>query len=253
MPLCLGLQAKAQESLFVCYGRVAPEHIQGFDMVILEPGHYKEEEIALFKKNNEKVIGYVSCTEVNLEAPYYEEVSDFVLGANDNWDSHYLDVSMEECRSVLLQYFHSVLAKGFDGLFLDTLDNASQWGPLFRIQSGLFDLIRATTQLKNDIILLQNGGLWNMEFFGPLTRGVLVESVVTAFDFQKGTYELASKEQAIKQIKRLKAVKKKFKKEIYIVEYTQSARVKTMVERIIPKDFNVFVANIDLNQNPKFE
>lgn len=243
----------AQESLFVCYGRVTPEQIQGFDMVVLEPGHYNEEEITLLKKNNEKVIGYVSCTEVNLEAPYYKDISAYVLGINANWDSRYLDVSIEECRSVLLQYFHSVLAKGFDGLFLDTLDNASQWGPLFRVQSGLFDLIRATSQLKNDIILVQNGGLWDMEFFGPLTHGVLVESVVTGFDFQKGAYELAPKEQAVKQLKRLKAVKKKFNKEIYIVEYTKSARVKSMVKRILPKEFNVCVANIDLNPNPKFE
>ena len=72
--------------------------------------------------------GYVSIGEIERTRPHFAEAAaaGLLLDANPNWpDSRFVDLRRPEWEALLLdRILPAVLEQGFDGVFLDTLDNA---------------------------------------------------------------------------------------------------------------------------------
>src|SRR5436190_21715217 len=90
-----------QKSILVCYGRLEPETISGYDYVILESQHYNIYEIKKIKSQNEKVFGYVSLGEINENSEYFNLFKDDLSQKNEIWNSYYLNLKSEKTVSTL--------------------------------------------------------------------------------------------------------------------------------------------------------
>ena len=137
-----GKAQNLEKELFICYGKIAPETVKGYGLVILEAQHYSTQDIEVFKKHNHKVLAYLSLTEVHKTAVHYSAINPYTLGKNNNWDSYFIDISNNKAKKILLSLITDLSTKGFDGLFLDNLDNVSQWGQLKDKEADLLNLIK---------------------------------------------------------------------------------------------------------------
>ncbi|WP_298502975.1 endo alpha-1,4 polygalactosaminidase [uncultured Maribacter sp.] len=240
--------------LFVCYGKVNPELITGYDLVILESEHYTSSEIAIFNRNNTKVAAYISLTEVNEYASFYKEMAPYTLGKNGIWNSRFIDIKNKKAQEVLLKVINKIKQKGIEGLFLDNLDNVSQWGNLRNQKEEFIALLKRIKVENKNLFLVQNSGLFLAKELKNITNSIVVESVVSAYDFAKKEYAIRDINTQREIVKNLRQAKKIAKKPIYIIEYAETSRMKKMISREAKKiDFSVFVAQIDLQSIPKFK
>jgi endo-alpha-1,4-polygalactosaminidase (GH114 family) len=244
---------RLDKELFICYGKIAPEAAQGYNMVILEPQHYTSSEIKTFKRYNNKVLGYFSLTEVHHTADHFSKIEPFTFGKNDNWNSSYINISNKKAQDIILESITKLNGKGLDGFFLDNLDNASQWGELKDKKIDLVRLIKEIRKKHKNALLVQNAGLFVSKELKNTTNAILVESVFTLYDFQKKAYDYRDEKSKIKMIKELDYQKRALKKPIILVEYVVDRVMKEVVEADL-KDlgYSYFIANIDLQSTPKF-
>ncbi|RKR14581.1 uncharacterized protein (TIGR01370 family) [Maribacter vaceletii] len=243
-----------QEKLFVCYGKVNPELVKGYALVIIESGHYSSSEIAVFNKNNKKVVAYLSLSEVNEYASFYKEIKPYTLGKNDTWNSHFIDIKNKNAQQVLLNEINRMQKKGVQGLFLDNLDNVSKWGNLYNQKEEFISFLKNLKSKNKDIYLVQNGGLFLAKDFKNITNAILIESVISSYNFEKKEYKLRDKVTKKQIVENLRATKKQVKKPIYIIEYAETLEMKTIINKELKKmGFSSFVGQIDLQTIPKFK
>src|SRR6478672_11089796 len=90
-----------KKSILVCYGRLEPETITGYNYVILESQHYNIYEIKKIKSQNEKVFAYVSLGEINENSDYFNLFKGELDQKNETWNSYYLNLKSENTIKTL--------------------------------------------------------------------------------------------------------------------------------------------------------
>lgn len=245
----------AKSSFLVCYGRLDPASVKGYRLVILEAAHYKAHEIRLMKKNNDCVLAYISLGEVNEHARHFDKFKNNISGKNTTWNSHYLDLTKTSTTKLLLDMMAAEYEKGFDGFFLDNLDNFGSFGPQKEQKQHLFDLLSQMRNQWPEKQLVQNAGLEMITETAALVNGVIVESVATDYSFEHRMYRLRKPDSAFESYaRRLQEVAKMHQLPVYVIEYAHSQKLKQQVkERLAPFQLEYFIANIDLQTLPKFK
>ncbi len=112
----------------VYYGQdAAPDDFAPYRRAVLDADHHPP--LAPLKARGVELFGYVSIGEADQARSYHGDVAaaGLLLGANPNWPgARYVDLRKPAWRTLLLdRIIPGVLAEGFQGLFLDTLDDAA--------------------------------------------------------------------------------------------------------------------------------
>jgi uncharacterized protein (TIGR01370 family) len=242
-----------KNSVFVCYGRLQPESIKGFSYVILESKYYTFYEVQRIKSQNEKVVAYISLGEINANSAYFQEFQSDFSGKNDIWNSHYLNLKSEKTIEILMKMVDNTLAFGYDGLFLDNIDNFSSFGPQSNQKSDVVQLIK---KIKTDYfnhILIQNSGLELINETVQFIDSVVFESVASNYTFDDKSYKLRDEMECEIYLSKLIAVKKQYNLPILLIEYANTIPLRNAIEkRIKPSRFDYFIGNINLQTMPKF-
>lgn len=242
-----------KSSVLVCYGKLDPTKIKGYNYVILEERNFKKEEIAILKKNNKNVLAYISLGEVNSNAIHYKLLKNRTLGKNNTWDSYYLNLKDKTTPVVLMSLIKKVLDKGFDGLFLDNIDNFSSFGPQFAQRNELVALIQRIKKEYPNHILVQNSGLELLPDTKRFIESVLFESVATDFSFKEATYKLRESTDFNQRLKNIKEVSSKHKIPVLLIEYADNKMLHDqIVQRLSSTNFEYFIGKIDLQSVPNF-
>ena len=252
IPYCCKPSNLSEKKLFVCYGKVSPEEIAGYKVVVIEAQHYIKEEIEVFRKNNDKVLGYLSLGEVHPSAWYFNDMEPYVFSQNKDWGGYYLQFTDTHVQSILLQVISAMMSKNLDGLFLDNLDNFSAWGTLQGQKDQMVNFIHQIKKKYPQIFLMQNRGLFALQELKGATDAVLVESLITMYNFDTKSYGYRDSASRVVLEKELKA-QKKMDIPIYVLEYAESKIMKKAIEHKLNKlGYPYFIANIDLQQVPEF-
>ncbi len=248
-PFC-SFDQKAPDVL-ICYGKLKPEVILGYQTLILEPKHYFASDVRVFKKQNKEVYAYFSLGEVNVNAPHYTKLSAITTGKNEQWDSYYLDLELANTNQVLFEIIDSIFATGYDGLFLDNIDNFNQYGPQKKQKQALIQLIQKIKTKYPAKKLIQNAGLALVPETYKYISSIAIESVATAYDFKTQQYQLSSAEQWNTLSTEITAIQRKYEKPIILIEYANSSTLFTQIQvRSNTLDCSLFVGTIDLQQLP---
>lgn len=127
--LGLGAAARPAGALdwAVDYGaETDPATARRYRLLVLEPDH--DRAIASLRGPGATLLGYVSFGEVERQRPYVGalEQAGALLAPNPHWpDARMADLRHPAWRDVLIETIvPQVLAQGFDGIFIDTMDNA---------------------------------------------------------------------------------------------------------------------------------
>ena len=242
-----------KSTVLVCYGKLDPAKIKGYNYVILEEKNFKAEEVKQIKKNNKNVLAYISLGEVNSNAIHYKLLKNRTLGKNNNWDSYYLNLKDQSTSVVLMSLIKKVLDKGFDGLFLDNIDNFSSFGPQAKQRKELIALIKKIKTEYPNHVLVQNSGLELIPDTKNFIESVLFESVATDYTFQGNSYKLRETNDFNERIKRIKEINTKYKIPVLLIEYADTKQLyDQIVKRLASTDFDYFIGKIDLQSVHNF-
>jgi len=196
------LNEKAKKShapFLVYYGSSTDLAIGTFALAALD-SDLNLESLNRFRRDT-TYLGYLSLTEVHSGRPYFAELAaeGLLAGANANWpDARFIDLRHERWRwRVVNDLIPGILQKGFDGVFLDTLDSAeflqrqdpSHYGGMVE---GAAHLVRAIRAAFPDILIMINRGFAVLPRITGHFDMVLGESVRTTFNAGTTHYSFVS-------------------------------------------------------------
>lgn len=109
------------------YGdKPTPARLAPYRLAVLDPG--SNPDLPRIQAQGTVVLGYISLGEAESYRPYFAEAkaAGLFVGENPDWKgSYFIDLRKPAWRSMILdEVAPAILAQGFSGLFLDTLDDA---------------------------------------------------------------------------------------------------------------------------------
>jgi len=243
-----------KNTVLVCYGKLHAESIKGYGYVILEAKHYTAKEVKQIKEQNEKVFAYMSLGEVNANAPHYKTLKNYTLGKNEIWNSYYLNLKAEKTSTVLMDIIDKTLAKGYDGMFLDNIDNYTIFGPQKDQRKELVTLLRNIKEKYPKNLFIQNAALDLIPETSAYIDAVAIESVASHYSFKTQKYGMRDNKVFEETMARLKTVNTTYKVPVILIEYADTKTLNNkIIEKIKPSGFQYFIGNINLQHLPKFK
>jgi uncharacterized protein (TIGR01370 family) len=191
-----------------------PALARSVDLLVLEPHHARP--IAPLRGRGATLLGYISLGEVEKTRPYFAALDRAgALGpANPNWpDARMADLRHPAFRAIVLERLvPEVLALGYDGIFIDTLDNAEameRQNP--GDNKGMVDagaaLILAVRQAFPSIRIMVNRGYAMLPRIAGAIDYALGESMASRWSFADKKYERLSDDDYAWQATRLRAAR----------------------------------------------
>ncbi|MGH7005234.1 MAG: endo alpha-1,4 polygalactosaminidase [Alphaproteobacteria bacterium] len=219
--------AEDQRWVVVYSEKPAIEAFRDYRLIVLDSTHHPP--IRPLLEQRKTVIGYISLGEAENYRDYYKDVEKegILLDKNPNWpDSRYVDVrDVRWTRRVLEELIPRLLHKGFQGIFIDTLDNPPD---LERRDPSRFkgmteaaaNLVKAIRRHYPRMYIMLNRAYEVLPAVEGQIDAVLGESVFTEIDFEKKTYRLTDAKVYRQQVEWLQAARKRQPKlQIYTLDY----------------------------------
>lgn len=193
----------APESVAFFYGANPPAlELSQFEWVVLEPGHPTSDGAAAqLRARGSRALAYVSVGEVSRASPLHGQLRRaWVLGENASWGSVVMDPANEAWREALLSSFDALVARGYDGFFLDTLDShlaladaGTRGAERLRAQAAMISELR---RRHPRALVMVNRGFELLEQIAPRIDAVAVESVLHRWRADGGYEPVPEREQA---------------------------------------------------------
>ncbi len=181
------------------YGHEAPiGALYGYDWVVLQQSQTTDARLDLLKQSSTRPISYLSVGEIAKSHRYFREVPEaWKLGVNAAWKSSVLDLRNPDVRNFLLERLVApAMARGFSGLFMDTLDshllttegNAAPED----FALGQAELIKDIRQRYPGILLIINRGFHLPEVVHGMVDALAFESWRGGYDAARDRYTSVS-------------------------------------------------------------
>jgi Predicted extracellular endo alpha-1,4 polygalactosaminidase or related polysaccharide hydrolase len=160
-----------------------------FDLVLVDGESAGARAVnAIRRKSNGLVLAYLDVGTIESYRGWYNAAKPYRLDYWGDWGEWYANVNASGFRSLMLKRVApAMLAKGFDGLFLDNTDmtetHPAQKRGMRTLVAGLSRLVRA----RGKLLMAQNGADVNW----PLRRfynGINFEDVSFSYDFDRHAY-----------------------------------------------------------------
>lgn len=165
---------KNVETYKVYYGKAFDNieiSFEDYDLMIIEPSHYSKEDILYYRENTSSLyFGYLSVFEIpNWYLEYSNKISseDYLKVDNEfvynrDYKNYIGDIRSDVYRNILLDEVEkSIINKGFDGIFLDTVDWIDYFledKPLLSddLLAGYLIFLDSLKEAFPDLIVVQN-------------------------------------------------------------------------------------------------
>jgi polysaccharide biosynthesis protein PelA len=237
----------------------AIDEFRDYGLVVLDSIHHPPIRPLLEQKKT--VIGYISLGEVENYRDYFKAVEKegILYEKNPNWpDSRFVDVrDTRWTKRVIEELVPRLLHKGFQGIFIDTLDNPAELerrdpNKFKGMTEGAANLVKAIRRHYPRIYIMLNRAYEILPAVDGQIDAVLGESVFTEIDFEKKTYRLADTKVYRQQVEWLQAAKNRQPRlKIYTLDYwtpTDTAGVARIYAEQRKNGFMPYVSVKDLDR-----
>jgi polysaccharide biosynthesis protein PelA len=179
----------------VYYGTQDQPALSRYDVVVLD----SDIDAAIPRRlaRRSLALGYLSAGEVHMGRAWAADLErqGLLLGPNPKWrDARFIDVRDARWKArVLDDLVPALLARGFTGLFLDTLDDAAHLESVdprrfAGMQEAAVDLVRALRQRFTQLPIMVNRGYSLLPRIVPEIDMLLGESVHSTWDAALAAY-----------------------------------------------------------------
>lgn len=259
--LCGAVFALSNNESFAVYysDKDDPLDFAAFDFVILDEETHPPLEG--FADQGIQTLGYLSCVELADFRSYFPKIKSRALFLHENphfsgcW---FVDIREKKWRRFLVnQVIPKMIEEGFDGLFLDTLDDAvyleSQDPVRYAgMTNAAIDLVEAIRNRYPKMPIMVNRGYELLEEIGDMITAVLGEEVYTRFNFETKSYENVPEDEQQYQCKILKDAKEEFPQlKVYTLDYwnaTDDDGVSEIYQKQRDNGFIPYVSTFTLNE-----
>lgn len=225
LALTSSCSAKPIKSWLCYYGSEFPADFKfKYDLYVLNGTN--PPSLEKIKKAKQKAVGYVSFGEIRMDDEYYLEAkkAGLLIDENPNWPTAYrVDIKDPKWHKIVLEKLvPSVLEKGFDGIFIDTIDTSVYLENEKKMKGevdGAKKLIHELRKRFPKITIVLNNGIDLLNDVGNDIDALVIEDVYTLYDFTKKEYKMAEPAWRITRLEPLKAFKEKFNKPVLALEY----------------------------------
>ncbi|WP_299078775.1 endo alpha-1,4 polygalactosaminidase, partial [uncultured Fretibacterium sp.] len=247
---CLAGEARPERAFDASYGvfigmrggeALRDERVLRTRVLVVDPAHFEEREIAFLKVSGHTVYGYLNVGSLEAFRPYYGRFKRFVLGRYENWDGEWwVDVSAAPWRDfVVSELAAEYVRKGIDGFFVDNCD-VYHYRRSRRIFDGLSEVLRRLSGYGLEVLI--NGGdeyaTAALEEYGSIAglfSGVNQETVFTRINFDKLNFETGAfgrsreedRQYFLSYLEKMEGAGAK----IRLLEYTRDADTAREIER----------------------
>lgn len=248
------------ERFVVYYGQDATtDDFAPYRRAVLDADHHPA--LAPLAARGIELFGYVSVGEADEARPYHAQVAaaGLLLGANPNWPgARYVDLRKPAWRTLLLdRIIPGVVAQGFQGLFLDTLDdaafleNADPVANRGMIEAGAAT-IRAIRARYPSIPLMLNRAYEVAALVPNDLESILAESLTSDYDFKSRRYHMRARADlawGMARVAELRALNPRLS--LYSLDYwdpTDQRGIARLYEQERRAGFVAYVATVDLQK-----
>lgn len=169
------------------------ERLGGFDLVVVDGELATADEVAALRAGGTTVLAYLSVGTIEKWRGWFPQLKKFRLGAWADWkDEWYAGVSKPKLRQAIsAEIAPQILAKGFDGLFLDNVDMIETRNHAAQ-RDGMRELVltlAALAHVDGRLLFAQNGA-WGLRKLGLLDAidGWNREDATWTYDFDHRRY-----------------------------------------------------------------
>ena len=248
--LAYGATDNANEKYAIYYSdKLSVESFAPYQFLVFDGTHHTS--IPPLKESGKLVIGYISLGEVEATSPYFSTLKShgLILMENKNWKgSFFVDLRNPLWPKIVLEeLIPSILRQGFDGVFLDTLDNplALEEENATRY-AGMSDaaahLVQAIHQHYPSIKIMMNRGYGLLPKVADSLTMELGESVYSDYNFDKKTYEKVQTSSYLEQVDLLKKAQRDNPHlKIYTLDYANPTDTPTLLDIYKTERANGFI------------
>jgi uncharacterized protein (TIGR01370 family) len=192
-----------------------PEEFHDYGLVVFDSDRHPP--LQRFAADGVAVLGYLSLGEIEQHRAWFAEARQMgiLLGENKNWPgSYYVDPRDPGWqRAVIRQLVPALLAQGFRGVFLDTLDDPVE---LERrdpercrgMTAAAIALVKDLRRAFPSITIMMNRGYALLPEIAGLIDIELGESIYGTYDFEHKVYRAVPAAEYREQVQLLKQAKK---------------------------------------------
>ncbi|WP_426370367.1 endo alpha-1,4 polygalactosaminidase [Pseudocolwellia sp. HL-MZ7] len=160
-----------------------------YERVVLTPSAVTSRQLKQLHEGEVETFAYLSVGELHGEK-ISAEFKQYIISHNQDWDSAIMDMASEFWKNYLLGKASEYKAKGFTGLFLDTLDSykiANTDAEFQELQQqGLIKALNELNQLIPNLLLNRGFEIVSQLDFKP--RGVVAESLFKGYNVAENSY-----------------------------------------------------------------
>jgi uncharacterized protein (TIGR01370 family) len=176
---------------------VTEAELAPFDLLVLDDRHHPP--IEPLRAAGKQVLVYLSAGEVEKTRPYFGavEMEGSLVEENPNWSGAFrIDLRDKRWQWRLIErIIPSLLAQGFDGLFLDTLDTAGYLESLDPVRfagmtAAAAELVQRIRTRFPQARIMMNRGFALLPAVESSIDALLAESAYARYDFERKTYGL---------------------------------------------------------------
>lgn len=243
----------------VFYGKELPaRHVRSLDLAILDPDNIAAKTLRSKAKSGAKFLGYLSVGEASRERETWAEVEGkgFLVEENPVWKGAWrVDIRSKVWQTLLRdRIVPAILKKGYDGLFLDTVDTAAyleEKDPkkFHASREAMIGFIRSLRRKYPKAMIVPNNGLEILDAIAQDVDGVVVEDLYTRYDFEKKASVKTPGEVTTSKEAVLDRFRRTTGKPVFNILYAPSLDspiAKEGIRRSESKGYQWYVAPIDL-------
>lgn len=221
-----------------------------YELLIVESDQFDKAETNSLKTPENTVVAYISLGEVDRNRWYYPLLEERgFLGVNENWDSPYLNLADSTTRTILLdKVINNIMAKGYDGLFLDTVDNVAPYTDRAHLKPYMLEIIEEIRNRYPEAVIIQNAGLFLLDDTRHVIDGVLIEDIATLYDFEDESYQLRDEEEFKARADTVDKYATLSERPFLLVDYANTSEVKEeVIKRLDQLPYPYFISTIMLD------
>ena len=163
-----------------------------FDLVVVDGQEASRAQVATLRgRVGRLVLGYLDVGTIEPGRPWFARARRYRLEFWPDWGEWFADLSKPGYRRLMQGVAHSMLAKGFDGLFLDNVDMISthprQSAGMHLLVGALASIVHRPAAHRRGLLFAQNGE----DVIGLMLRyldGWNREDVTWTYDFGQHRY-----------------------------------------------------------------
>ena len=238
------------------YGEKLPADTSPYDLYVFSSAGHPA--IAPLKQMGKRVVGYISLGEVAKHDPLFSEIESkkLLVDENENWPGSFrVRIGDRKWRKfVVKKIIPRILDKGFDGVFMDTVDTADYLEKVKEIEGqvkGAIKLIKEIRKKYPQLIMVLNNGLFLTDEVGRQIDALVVESIYTLYDFKKKSYDMATEKWTEDRLVPVKKFQETFKKPVLSLDYLEASDKKDIAKvrrEAMGQGFVPYISDIGLKK-----